>query len=148
MTAVQTSGLCLQFSSSFVSARRGFPEAFLYFGFLFYFVFYELFFDLSMAAPATTGKDKIDSHLSALCMNAGVSDDQMNRLGDYGVVNVPMFTHLANGVNDTAGLRAFLKSALGGDGPRERRPRSCGEASTGPGADSFRIHGGLHHERD
>ena len=49
----------------------------------------------------TTGKDKIDNHLLSLFMNAGVPDDQLDKLGEFGCTNIAMFTHLAGGPKET-----------------------------------------------
>ena len=67
---------------------------------------------LAAGAPALTGKDHMDNHLLSLFMNAGVPVDQIDLIGDFGVTNVAMFTHLANGIKDTEGMRKFLKTVV------------------------------------
>ena len=67
---------------------------------------------LSAGAPALTGKDRMDNHLLSLFMNAGVPVDQIDTIWDFGVTNVAMFTHLANGIKDTEGVRKFLKTVV------------------------------------
>ena len=66
---------------------------------------------LSAGAPALTGKDRMDNHLS-LFMNARVPVVQIDMIGEFGVTNVAMFTHLVNGIKDTEGMRKFLKTVV------------------------------------
>ena len=81
------------------------------------FVIVDLFFIMSaqasQAAPARTGKDAMDCHLLSLFMNAGVPETQIDAIGDFGVTNIAMFTHLANGIKDTDGMRQCLKTIVG-----------------------------------
>ena len=66
----------------------------------------------ALALVGTGGKDKIDSALFSLFVNAGVSDAQLDMFGDFGVTSIPMFTHLSK---DAESLRPFLKAAIGLD---------------------------------
>lgn len=67
---------------------------------------------LAAGGPARTGKDSMDNHLLSLFMNAGAPVDQIDLIGDFGVTNVAMFTHLANGIKNTEGMRKFLKTVV------------------------------------
>ena len=64
---------------------------------------------MAIVVAGTGGQDKIDSALYSLFDNAGVPDDQLDKFGDFGVTNIPMFTHLAK---DAEALRGFLKNAI------------------------------------
>ena len=66
----------------------------------------------ALALVGSGGKDKIDSALFSLFVNAGVPDDQLDKFGDFGVTNIPMFAHIAK---DAEALRPFLKAAFGLD---------------------------------
>ena len=49
---------------------------------------------IAMAAQAATGKDKLEARLLSLCMNAGVSNDMMDKMGTNGLTTVSLLTNI------------------------------------------------------
>ena len=101
---------------------------------------------LAAGAPARTGKDNMDNHLLSLFMNAGVPVDQIDLIGDFGVTNVAMFTHLANGIKDTEGMRKFLKTVV--DLDHENGDPLVAVNALLDQSRILSVHGSLHFERD
>ena len=72
--------------------------------------FFHFLYIIIMAAPVKTPKDEMETRLLALFQNAGVPNDQLDRLADLGVKSVALFTNI---VDTKAELRPFLMKALG-----------------------------------
>ena len=60
---------------------------------------YDLF-DMALAPITATGKDKLEPHLAALCMNAGVPEATMDILGDSGLTTLSLMKNTLVDKND------------------------------------------------
>ena len=85
------------------------PSAFV-FGIAPNYLFLHFLYFFIMAAPVKTPKDDMETRLLALFQNAGVPNDQLDRLADLGIKSVALF---ANIVDTKTELRPFLMKALG-----------------------------------